>query len=468
MVTFTRLSKHILSHVCALATAIFLIPMTASAEAQPAPSPTPIPVAAEVSLEAVLKNVLSNNGMIQESMQDVEIARAQLEQARAAVLPHANALVLAAPIFEEKGNALTSTSNWSKWGPLVKGGIEVAQPLYSFGMLSSYRRAAEKQIDARTGQAEMKRAEVLMTAKEMYYGYQMATDLESLVEDLTSFLGEAITTAEDGLKDKKRKSTVKPHDVYRLKTAFDDLEQKKLYAKAAKQTAEKAIAWVSGVPQVALPKRTLQPEKYQKLALEEYLKIAKAKRPEFMALASGQEARLALRDAKRAQSYPVLFVGGFASLGWSPVREKQNSVFANDPFNSISGGVGLGLKFDLEFGRHAAEAHEQEAEAMKLKATETYAAPGIELQVKKAYWELEQAITGLEVAERRRALGKKWFVSSAMGWSIGITPAKDLMESLEGNGLARKNYIETVYALNMALGHLSQAIGQEVTELKYR
>jgi len=164
----------------------------------------------------------------------------------------------------------------------------------------------------------------------------------------------------------------------------------------------------------------------------------------------------------------VLFVGAFGEASWSPVREKQKSIFAMDPFNRIQGGAGLGLKFDLEFARHSAEAAEQEAEAMKLKAKESYAVPGIELQVKKAYWELEQAAQGLEVAERRKALGKKWFVQSAMGWSIGITPAKDLLEALEGNGLSKKNYIETVYALNLALARLSLAVGEELTELKYR
>jgi len=218
----------------------------------------------------------------------------------------------------------------------------------------------------------------------------------------------------------------------------------------------------------SLPDRSLVAEKFTKLTLEDCLKIAKSKRPEFRALTRGQEAREALADAKRAQSYPILFVGAFGAANWSPVRERQSSVFSNDPFNSIQGGVGLGLKFDLEFGKHAAEAQEQRAEAAKLKATESYAAPGIELQVKKAYWELEQAIEGMQVAETRRSAAKKWFVSSAMGWSIGITPAKDLMEALEGNGLARKNYIETIYSLNMALGRLSQAIGQEVADLKYR
>ena len=152
---------------------------------------------------------------------------------------------------------------------------------------------------------------------------------------------------------------------------------------------------------------------------------------------------------------------------WTPVRDIQYSAFANNTFNTVQGGAGVGLKFDLEFLRHSAEAQEQYAEASKLKATQSYAAPGIELQVKKAFWELEQAKESLEIAEERRDLAKKWFVSSAMGWSVGITPAKDLMEALEGNGLAKKNYVETIYSLNMALARLSQAVGAEVSNLKY-
>ncbi len=420
------------------------------------------------SLETILKSTLANNGQIQEAVGDIEAARAQLDQARAAMWPKASAMVLAAPIFEERGNALNSTSNWGKWGPFITGGVQIVEPLYTFGMIGSYRKAAEGQITARSELAQVKRDEMVMAAKEFYYSYQMASDLGKLVDDLIGFLEEAVTTAEDQLKDKKKKGTVKPHDVFKLKSALEDLKQKQLYAIQGRQTAERAVAWVSGMGLDMKSKSPLKPEAFQKKTLEEYLKIAKAKRPEFRALTAGQEARTALADAKQAQSYPVLFVGAFASLAWSPVRDRQTSVYAQDNFNQNQGGAGIGLKFDLEFARHAAEAAEQRAEAMKLQAKESYAVPGIELQVKKAFWELEQAVTGLEVAERRKAIGKKWFVQSAMGWSIGITPAKDLLEALEGDGQAKRNYIETIFAYNMALSRLSQAIGEEVTSLKYR
>ena len=430
-----------------------------AAEATPIESPT---------LEGILKSTLKQNGMIEEANQDVEIARSQIELARSALFPKASATILGAPMPEIRGDVNHSKINFGKWGPFLMGSLQVIEPIYSFGMIPSYQKAAQEQLEAKTGLAQAKKNDVTLMAKEFYYGYLMARDLEALVEDLSSFLKDAIKSVEEGNDSKKSKNTVKPHDLYQLKTTLAELEQKKLFANSAKQTAEKALNWVSGSQYANFDSLNSVAENFDKKTFEDYLDLAKKNRPEFKALSAGIKARAALREAKEAQSYPVLFVGGMITKSVSPVADKQISSFAMDPFNGIQGGVGLGLRFDLEFARHSAEAHEQEAEMMKLKATETYAAPGIELQVKKAYLELEQAVQGLEIAAERKKLSKKWFVSNAMGFSIGITPAKDLMESLEGNGNARKNYIETLYSLNMALAKLSQAVGTEVTQLKYQ
>ncbi len=420
-----------------------------------------------LSFEKILKNTLENNAQILESAQDIEVARQQLERANAALWPTASALILAAPLFEERGNAVSSVINTGKWGPFLKAGFQVVQPLYTFGQISNYQKAAEGQIAANTQLTEMKRAEVILTAKEFYYGYLMASSFEDLLKDLVDTLEEAVKTVEES-KNQKRKNAVKPHDLYNLKTNLEDLRQKQLLARASCKTAERAVAWISATAFETLGERRFAPEPYTLKTLDQYLALAKAHRPEFKALRAGQQARQALADAKKAQDYPILFVGAFASYGWSPVRDRQPSNYANDPFNRLEGGAGLGLKFDLEFKRHSAEAAEQMAETMKLKAKESYAVPGIELEVKKAFWEVEQAIASLKIAEKRKSLGRKWFVSNGLGWSIGVTSAKDLMEALEGNGLARRNYIETVYLLNLSLARLTKAVGQEVTELVYR
>jgi outer membrane protein TolC len=290
----------------------------------------------DLTLDNILRNTLLNNGQIKESLQDIEIARGQLEQARAIFYPKAAAMMLAAPIFKETGNAVSSTQDWSTWGPYLSGGVQVVQPIYTFGMGSSYKKAAEGQLNANTHLSEMKKDEIIFTAKEMYYGFLMASDFEKLVDDLIQYLEEAVNSTEG--KKGKGKNAVKQHDIYRLKTALDDLKQKKLYAIQGKQTAEKAVGWVSGLQFQKLPSQALLPQDFDKLSLDEYLKLAKAHRPEFKALAAGKEARSALRDAKRAHSYPVIFIGAMAEVNWSPVRERQPSIFANDPFNRIWGG----------------------------------------------------------------------------------------------------------------------------------
>ncbi len=418
------------------------------------------------NLEVILKAVLANNGQIQESEGDVEIARQQVERAKAAMWPKGTTTILASPIFEEKGNAVAVTRDWSKWGPWLSSQTQIVQPIYTFGQLGNYRKAADNQLLANQELAKVKRNEILASAKDFYYSYLMACDLEKLVNNLTEFLGEAVKEAEEGSK-KGKKSEVKPHDLARLKIALDDLSQKKLYTQQGRQTAQKAVLWMTGGAFGSVSNTGLEPQKYEKKPLEDYLKLARAHRPEFKALAAGQAARNALADAKDAQSYPTLFVAAMADLNWSPVRTRQTSFYAQDPFNRLQGGVALGLRLDLEFARHSAEAGEERAQAMKLQATEKYAVPGIELDVSRAYWELEQARQGLEIAERRKKTGRKWFVGNAMGYSIGVTAPKDLLESLEGDGESRMNYILTVYQFNAALAKLSKAVGTEIAELKY-
>ena len=185
-------------------------------------------------------------------------------------------------------------------------------------MISSYQKAAAEQLEAKSELAQAKKNDVTLMAKEFYYGYLMARDLEALVEDLSSFLDEAIKSVEDVPEGKKSKNPIKPHDLYRLKTALADLQQKKLFASAAKKTAEKALNWVSGNSQESYDSLSSGVENFDKKSFEEYLEIAKKNRPEFKALASGIRARSALKEAKDAQSYPVVFLGGMIAKGWSP------------------------------------------------------------------------------------------------------------------------------------------------------
>ena len=176
---------------------------------------------------------------------------------------------------EVRGDANGSRVNMGKWGPFLLGSLQIVEPIYSFGMISSYQKAAAEQLEAKSELAQAKKNDVTLMAKEFYYGFLMAKDLEALVEDLASFLQEAIKSVEENPNGKKSKSQVKPHDLYQLKTALADLQQKKLYASAAKKTAEKALNWVSGSNYESFESLSSGIETYEKKSFEDYLEMAK-------------------------------------------------------------------------------------------------------------------------------------------------------------------------------------------------
>ena len=110
----------IVSHYSKTLTRFFCVGalLANAAWAEPKTTPVPAPAVSQpaaansqpttannqpVTLEAILRQTSSNNGQIKEALSDVDIARAQLEQARAALWPHGNIVMIAAPIFEEKG-----------------------------------------------------------------------------------------------------------------------------------------------------------------------------------------------------------------------------------------------------------------------------------------------------------------------------------------------------------------------------
>ena len=73
-----------------------------------------------ISFEKILRNTLEKNAQIQESVQDIEIARQQLERANAALFPTAASLFATAQArpsaaFCDTPRAIKPSSMWRAW-----------------------------------------------------------------------------------------------------------------------------------------------------------------------------------------------------------------------------------------------------------------------------------------------------------------------------------------------------------------
>jgi outer membrane protein TolC len=167
-----------------------------------------------LDLNTAIQMMIDNNGMYGASKKTIDYAKAKIEEARAAWYPKTEVTYLIAPIFEETGNALASNSDYSKWGVFTKIYGTVVQPLYTFGLISSYKSAALAYYDLEVARSNLTKNELVDQTKQFFYGLQLAYELIDVVEDAKSKLEGAIKTAEE----KVLRNKMKREDLFALKS----------------------------------------------------------------------------------------------------------------------------------------------------------------------------------------------------------------------------------------------------------
>ncbi|MEI6093615.1 MAG: TolC family protein [bacterium] len=421
----------------------------------------------KINLNYAIKRMLGYNGEVISERKDIDLAQGRINQARAGWFPKTTLYLLSAPIFEERGNAISSVKNYSKWGIFADATLEIIQPLHTFGVISEYKAAAEHGYDVETQRVRTKEEDLIYRTKQFYYGYQLANDLVDIAQEAKEKLDDAIKTAETLLEQNK----IKREDLFTIKTYYAQMLTKSDEALRGRDLAKKALVWTLGYPAdttIKLEDEYLMPEELEIKSEPDYLASTMENRPELKMLHSGIEATRSLWQAQVKQKRPVFFLMGAASAAYSNVRDKQNSSFAYDRFNGLGGAVLFGLKFNLDWWTINAMSMQSKAEYEKILMVKETLQDGMMLQVKKAYREAVDYKKAIEYTKEGESNASKWIINAMMGYSIGATQAKDLMEALKAYLEAKINYCMAMYNYNMALADLTKSTGKEVVpSIKY-
>ncbi len=451
--------------VCVLFLACAISPLVFSENAQPSEE------GIKLSLPQFIKKAISQNAELKMKDEDTHFAESRLKEVKANLLPTIEMTGILAPIYKNVGNALSSTEDKGTWGPLFKGGGQIIQPLYGFGKFGYYKEAATKGITAEKKQKDMKTSEVVFDVKQYYYSGQMASEMLVQLKESEEKVEKVIKRVDELLK--MESGEVKQEDGYKLKVLLQELKKNIELAKKGEKLALAALTYKSGFSpdaKVQLDRRNLVKEDFKLQPIEFYQKLSLEKRPEMLALNSGLEARRALIDAEKTNRLPVFFLGGLLDAADTPshIRNRQDSPYAHDPYNRITGGIGFGFKWNLDFWKVNAKVDGLTAEYLKLKHQKEVAQNGIPIEVKKAYLEFEEAFNNIEHAEKQRSYAKKWFLQSVFAWSFGVGDSREVLESVIFKGFSDKNYYDGLLNHNLAIASLSKATGTELLEhLKY-
>ncbi len=332
------------------------------------------------------------------------------------------------------------------------------QPLYSFGKLENYKRAANLNRDVSAAEVSIARGETWLTVRRAWWGYLTARDTRRMLEGVL----RQVTKTRDRMREKADAGEAPMSDLYALETGVGTLERYIAQATAVEDVALDGLKTIIGVPideELEVAARRIEPVENPSASLGELAEEALASRPEMFMAETGQEAVRSLIEARKSDKYPNLYAGLVAGGAYTPGRERLDNPYIHQPLNNVYATPVIGLQWEFNPGVHRARVSEAEAQMQEVVAKAQLARQGIPFQVAEAYHQSVGLDRQIEALARTRDNSRRWMISSFMDFQAGLIDGGKLAASVRANTEAQADYFRAINDFNMSVAQLAVATG---------
>ena len=428
-----------------------------------------------VDLDQAVSRALNHDPRIEEVNHLVDVARAMVDEAQG----HKgwsfdlNTFLGVAPavdggLFEGSGcvpgNCTVRSDRYdingfSLWGNVT---LSVVKPLYTFGKVENYTKAAEANVMVKQGDVRLRRGQTVLDVKRAYYGYLAAHDGLLLLSDVKNRVDGTIEMVKQWLKDQS--GNVRQSDLYALQSGSALIGRYLDEAGALEKVALDGLKILTGAglsSDLTVADRALQPMDMPDMDLPALEQQALAQRPEMAQVEAGLRARRALVAANKANSRPNLYAGAAGFLSYAPNRDHLDNPYISDPFNDAGLTPLIGLKWDWTGGVQSAQVAQAEAELNALIAKASQAREGIPYQVAEQYHQVKAYHDAVaHMAEASRA-ARRWMIASFADFEAGQEKGDKVVTAFQGYVLAHTQYLQTVFDYNMHVAQLLRVTGAD-------
>jgi outer membrane protein TolC len=388
----------------------------------------------------------------------IEMMRAQLDEARTAPFSAFTLTAGAGPAPTFRGGQIYTQDREvglnSNLGMAWQVSISGTVPLWTFGKITSIRRAAEAQVRVGEGEAEKVRHAVRLDVRRAYFGLQLAREARALLDEAGGRLDKVI----EPLQKKVDEGEGDEIELIKLQMARAELEGRQAEARRSEQVATAALRFYTGVETIEIVAESMKPPRHELVALPEYL-TAHRMRPEMKMARAGLEARQAQVDLARAKLFPDLGVSLFGSYSRAPEITDQLNPFVRDDANYLRYGLGFGVRWSLDFLPATARVHQAEAQLGEMRQTMRFALGGVATEVEKAHAEATEQKKKADAYQRAQKLAKQWMIKVAQGIDVGTMEERDMIDPTRQYALQRYSYLNALMDYNMAMANLALATG---------
>jgi outer membrane protein TolC len=412
---------------------------------------------AKLTLDQVIAKAIANP-RVQMTTRDRDAAAARVDEADAARLPRVRATAFGtiSPKIDCDDPACTRTSpknfEWRFDGFFGGAQVDLTQPLFTFGKISHARNAARAGLDAQQALADEAAGDAASDAAKAYWGLKLARELGYMLEDGI----EEITKAQSNF-DEKTDITIQ--DRQRVAVLLAEAKAQRADAASAEAQALAGLRAITNTPDADIDDGELVAVDHA-LPTPAAIETQSAKRPQSVAAKSGATAADELAAFQAAHYFPDLALVGQAFVSRAQGVQDAPSVFYNDPFNRVGGGVVLALQWQVEPWTVKARTDRARAEAHKARAQSELAEIGARYDAATAIAEAAAARSKVEATVEGEKAARAWLASVLQNEAVGTAEAKDLADAYIAWFQMKARWAQSVFQWNVAVVRLGRATGE--------
>ena len=359
--------------------------------------------------------------------------------------------------------------DFSKMGPFWGVEGKFIQPL-NFGQYRTGKKALEADLKQKTFAIEQEIHKKDVELQSYYYNYLLAREMQKLANDAQKRVDEAYEKLEEALDDDD--PNVSQMDLLNLKAKLHTVKEGVTEANLGMKRVQLAIRFSLGLNEddVFTAEDTCLTERPERLpSLEEVEQFTMRYHPELKQLAAGLDARKFQMDLAEAKLAPEFFIMGEIEYvkSWAGNRKvMQKNAFAEDAVNKLSGLIGVGLRYRLNFWKNWSDFRAARTEYRGLQLKENYAAAGLVAQAVEQYYQVEAAKEKMDALRESLRASEAILKGAAMQYDLDKSKTGDLVSAYTQNVTMQKDYYFAVCKYNVEFAELISRMGMSLREFR--
>ena len=359
------------------------------------------------------------------------------------------------------------TYDFSRMGPFWAVEAKFIQPL-NLGQYRSGKKALEADLQQKTFEIENSTHKKEVELQSYYYNYLLALEMKRLAADAKKQVDKAYDQLEEALDEDE--PTVSQNDLLNLKAKMHTVKEGVIEADLGMKRVMLAIRFALSLPEgdTFATEDTVLTMRSEPLPTEELVRDLTIKyNPELKQLEAGLRARRLQMDLAEAKLAPEFFImGEFQYVkSWAGNRNVlQKSAFAQDAVNKISGLVGVGLRYRLNFWKSWEEFRKARTDYRGLQLKENYAADGLVAKAVEQYYQVVAAKEKLDALRESLRASEALLKGAAMKYDLDKSQTSDLVSAYTQNVTMKKDYYFAVCRYNVEFAGLIAKMGLSLQE----